>query len=121
MTLRRDEIIVDSAHPYQKVNPEEYQKDITFTIKFDGAGKKTPENIIKTKHLQRKVLFSLVLNKMVENNTYPTEWKTIQKDFPNKIQVPVVKGYHSNLSHIETENINNSKSEIKYLIFVTIK
>ena len=113
VTLRRDEIIVDSAHPYQKVNPEEYQKDITFTIKFDGAGKKTPENIIKTKHLQRKVLFSLVLNKIVENNTYPTEWKTIQKDFPNKIQVPVVKGYHSNLSHIETENINNSKSEIK--------
>lgn len=113
VTLRRDEIIVDSAHPYQNVNPEEYQKDITFTIKFDGAGKKTPENIIKTKHLQRKVLFSLVLNKIVENNTYPTEWKTIQKDFPDKIQVPVVKGYHSNLSQIETENINNSKSEIK--------
>lgn len=113
VTLRRDEIIVDSAHPYQKVDPEEYRKDITFTIKFSGAGKQTPENIIKTRHLQRKVLFSLVLDKIVKNNTYPTEWKTVKKDFPDKIQVPVVKGYHSNLSQIETTNIINSKSEIK--------
>ncbi len=95
------------------MDPEEYRKDITFTIKFSGAGKQTPENIIKTRHLQRKVLFSLVLDKIVKNNTYPTEWKTVKKDFPDKIQVPVVKGYHSNLSQIETENITNSKSEIK--------
>lgn len=112
VTLRRDEIVVDSLHPYQAVNSEEYQKNITFTIKFSGAGKKTPENIIMTKQLQRKVLFSLLLNKLVENNTYPTAWKIVKQDFSDKIQVPVVKGYHSNLSQIETTNINKNKSEI---------
>lgn len=85
---------VDKNHPLIEVSPENYQKNVTVTIHYEGAGNKTPEDVIQKTSWNRSITYDEVTRDIIENGKYTTNWRKDKEEF-EKVLTPAIDGYHA--------------------------
>lgn len=95
----RREFLVDQAHPSELVSPDEYIKQVKFTVEFTGAGEKTPEPITQTVELTRSVTCDNT-GTIIPNGQYSTDWTAAQESF-NAVEVPQLAGYQADYDRVK--------------------
>lgn len=106
VTMKKSSIAVDSNHPNAAVDPSEYERSFTWTVKYQGADKQTPEAKIQTLKWERSVTFNQDLNKLEAKGKFTTPWQA--KGKYEKVTVPVVNGYHT-----DEKVVNLDKPQMK--------
>lgn len=89
---------VNSKHPNDKVDPEQYTKLVKLTVKFTGA-KQNPAPVAQTMRLTRSVTIDQD-NKLIEKGKFTTDWKPDKKEY-DAVKIPVAPGYHTKESELK--------------------
>ncbi|WP_304598919.1 mucin-binding protein [Lactobacillus intestinalis] len=102
---------VNPDHPNKNVSPSEYEKDVTATVHYEGAGSATPADNVQHAQWTRTVTIDDVTQKVVENGQYTTDWKANKEDY-DLVKTPVVQGYYADKAEIPAlkvtmENLRN--------------
>lgn len=97
-------IQVDQDHPLLEVNAKNYRKKVLSTIHYEGAGNKTPEDIVQSAVWTRSVTFDEVSKKLVENGKYTTNWRKDKEEF-DRVLTPAIDGYHADKQAIGPQEV----------------
>ena len=104
MTMKHTIGQVDSEHPDSKVNKNEYDKDVAFTINYEGADAATPVNNVQRSHWSRSLTVDRVTGEILPGGKYTTDWKVDREKYDD-VDVPVVDGYHTDVKMIKGAKI----------------
>ncbi|WP_236629379.1 MULTISPECIES: hypothetical protein [Lactobacillus] len=80
ITLKNTKVAVNSEHPLDGVPADKYEKTAAFVVNFKGTGQIVPEG------------------------EYDTPWTTDLDNY-QAVKVPVVAGYHTNVSEVKPEAV----------------
>lgn len=99
--------LVDIEHPNSAVSSDQYQKVVSLTVNYTGAGEKTPQSTQEVVNLHRSITVDNN-GQIVKDGKFTTDWQADKEDFQT-VYVPVIEGYHADLAEVDkkvaSENI----------------
>lgn len=98
---------VNSEHPNDNVDPEQYTKLVKLTVNFTGA-KQNPAPVAQTMRLTRSLTIDQD-NKLIEKGKFTTDWQPDKKEY-DAIKISVAPGYHTKES--ELKGVTAEKQDI---------
>lgn len=93
--------------PGSDVGKDDYEKDVTETVNYVGAGDKTPKPVVQNAQWTRTVTVDEVTGKIVPNGKYTTDWKSNKEDY-DEVKTPVVDGYHADKAQVPATKVTMS-------------
>lgn len=90
ISVRHELVKVDSDHPFNGIDPKEYEQDIIATVHYTGAGDNTPNDNRQIIKKYRQVTVDSVTKEVLNQ----TDWQTHEKSFA-AVTTPIIKGYHA--------------------------
>ncbi|KRM37814.1 mlp [Lactobacillus hamsteri DSM 5661 = JCM 6256] len=80
------------------VDPSMVQKDVKETVKYEGAGDKTPKDVVQTSQWTRQLTMDQVTGQIIPNGKLDKDWAIAsgQKTNYDEVKTPEVEGYHPN-------------------------
>ncbi|MBB1078860.1 YSIRK-type signal peptide-containing protein [Limosilactobacillus sp. STM2_1] len=85
-----------------KVTKEDvdYQKDVTSTVHYEGAGEKTPADNVQNAQWTRAITVDKVTGKIIST----TEWQPNKTDY-QPVKTPVIDGYHADKAVVPSQKV----------------
>ncbi|MBD5429891.1 hypothetical protein [Lactobacillus sp.] len=99
VTLAHKQVVVNSENPLDGVDPREYEREVSQTVNFKGAGENTPKNVIQKIKWTRNIAVDAVTKQVVANNKNMTNWTPSVKEYA-PVEVPVIAEYHANVKQV---------------------
>ncbi|MBB1128208.1 mucin-binding protein, partial [Limosilactobacillus balticus] len=109
-----NQLPVNPDHPNDNVDPSSYLKDVKETVKYTGAGEKTPADNVQTSKWSRTVTIDAVTHEPVTGGEYDTDWSIVpgQKTEYDQVATPVIDGFHADRATVPATAVTQDDIEI---------
>lgn len=98
VSMGHEYVEVNSDHPFNGIDPVQYEQDIIATVRYIGAGENTPDNNSQIIKKTRTVTVDSVTKKVLSQ----TDWQDSQARFA-AVATPIIKGYHADKGRVESK------------------
>lgn len=110
ITMKYAAVAVNSTNPNAEVDPQEYQKKSTFTVKFAGLDD-APKDVVQTATWNRTVTFLPKTKELDPKGYYDTDWKADIDQYQD-VKIPVVAGYHTKVGQVTALPLSQENQEV---------
>lgn len=111
ITMKRNFTLVNDQHPLAGIEPQQYHREVDFTVHFVGAGENTPADYTQTAILTRSLFIVPKSKKIVS----ASPWQSELKHF-DEVQVPQLAGYRTSVKTVKADPISlqDQKAVVRY-------